>query len=228
VGSLREKLKIPSDALPPPETAPPPQEFPQRVNPSGVDLDHVVKIHETNLAYLRTLNRNALRNVLPTVSEDRMLPALLDKLNAAEWQYADLTNSYSSTDTNVIQIQKQISMLNKQVDDRVKVIIAELENRLKKEGAKLETTRVQPYWDEQRELARRVDFHKLLAAKIESEKSLLSSTSPYSMVVITDAALPPALPVARDYSLGVSLFVIGLFPAVGGFLLLKPSRRQFT
>jgi len=82
-----------------------------------------------------------------------------------------------------------------------------------------------PYWEEKRSLDREIESHKLLADKIASEKSLLP-ISPYSMVIITDAAMPRALPVARDYSLGISLFVIGLFPTVGGFLLLKSSRRQ--
>ena len=83
-----------------------------------------------------------------------------------------------------------------------------------------------PYWEEKRSLDQEIESHKLLADKIAAEKSLLP-ISPYSMVVITDAAMPPALPVARDYPLGISLFVVGLFPTVGGFLLLKSSRRQF-
>jgi len=89
-------------------------------------------------------------------------------------------------------------------------------------------TNVVAYFDAARKLETMEEFHKLLAAKIEAEKLDLSLVPKTSMVHIVDFAQPPATPVARDYPLGISLFVIGLFPTVGGFLLLKSSRRQFT
>jgi len=223
---LREKLKIPSNALPPPEMPPSSQDFPQRYNNMTMDLDKVVKIRETQLAYLKTLNRGRLRDVLPTVSGDRILPDLLDKLGAAERQYAGLTNNYSLTNANVILARAQMDGLNKQVDDRMDFIMADLESQLKADRAKLEVAKDQPYWDEKRRLEQMLDFHKLLAAKIEAEK--LTMEIPQTMVAIVDPAVPPQTPIGSDRVTGALSLVIGLLPTVGGFLLLRSSRRQST
>jgi len=94
------------------------------------------------------------------------------------------------------------------------------------EELKKEYEQTRPFWEKKRELSNMLQFHKLTAVKIEAEKSQLSSISPYSMVFIAHFAQPPTSPVGRDYALGVPLFAIGLFPTVGGFLLLKSSRRQ--
>lgn len=82
-----------------------------------------------------------------------------------------------------------------------------------------------PYTQASQELNSKVEFHKLLAKKIESEKLEAGMPTPTDMIQITSPAIPPTMPIGPDRSLGV-LFVIGLFPTVGGFLLLKSSFRQ--
>ena len=84
--------------------------------------------------------------------------------------------------------------------------------------------RTGPFWDEKQKLRRIMDFHKPLAAKIESE-TLNLQTPVTSPVQIVDAAQPPKSPVDPDRPLGAALLVIGLFPTVGGWLLLKSSCR---
>jgi hypothetical protein len=85
----------------------------------------------------------------------------------------------------------------------------------------------QPYWEEKLKLDGMTEFHKLLKAKIESEKAELDHPK-FSMVEINKAAVPPQTPVGPNRLLGALLCVIGLFPSVGGFFLLKSSRRQST
>ena len=94
-----------------------------------------------------------------------------------------------------------------------------------REKLQKEYERTKPFWEMKRELNNLIEFHKLLAVKIEFEKSNLAGTPPV-LVQVTDAALPPKSPVGPDRILGVLLFGVGGFPTVGGLLLLKSSRRQ--
>ena len=81
------------------------------------------------------------------------------------------------------------------------------------------------YFQAKNKLQNFEDFYKMLAAKIEEEKSSFQIQKT-SLVEIVDAAKPPEFPVGPNRWLGATLLAIGLFPTVGGFLLLKSSRRQ--
>jgi len=81
-----------------------------------------------------------------------------------------------------------------------------------------------PFWEEKRKLENMLDFHKLLQAKIAEEK--LSVQIPKTTIVqIVDAAQPPKSPASPNRFLGAVLLAIGLFPTVGGFLIIKSARR---
>jgi len=80
------------------------------------------------------------------------------------------------------------------------------------------------YFQATQELQTRIEFHKLLAAKIASEKSGLATPHP-ATVQIVDAAQPPKSPASPNRFLGAVLLVIGLIASFGGRLLLKPSIR---
>jgi hypothetical protein len=82
----------------------------------------------------------------------------------------------------------------------------------------------QPYWEAKRKLENMLDFHKVLASKIESEKMAIRFPTS-EMVTIVDAAQPPKLPASPNRFLGAVLLAIGLFPTVGGFLMIKSARR---
>jgi len=66
-------------------------------------------------------------------------------------------------------------------------------------------------------------LHRQLGAKIEAEKLELEHPRA-SLVQIVDRAEPPQSPAGSNHPLGAALFAIGLFPLLGGILLLKPSR----
>jgi capsular exopolysaccharide synthesis family protein len=78
-----------------------------------------------------------------------------------------------------------------------------------------EASRTQPYWEKKRELARKLDFHKLLAAKIASER--LNAVIPAnSLVQITDLAQPGKAPVKPNKTLNITLgLIFGLIMGIG-------------
>jgi uncharacterized protein involved in exopolysaccharide biosynthesis len=88
-----------------------------------------------------------------------------------------------------------------------------------------EYERTKPFWDEKRKLSEMIVLHKLLQAKIAAEK-LDIETPKTTMVQIMDLAQPPKSPAGPNRFLGAALLAIGLFPAAGGFLLLKSSRHH--
>jgi uncharacterized protein involved in exopolysaccharide biosynthesis len=85
----------------------------------------------------------------------------------------------------------------------------------------------QPYWEAKRKLENMIELHKLLAARIETEKIYLSLPKT-SMVEITTNAEPPQFPASPNRPLGAVLLVIGLLPTIVGFILLKSSNRKLA
>jgi uncharacterized protein involved in exopolysaccharide biosynthesis len=78
----------------------------------------------------------------------------------------------------------------------------------------------QPYWDAKNQLDRMREFHKLFAIKIEAEK-LDVKIPKLTLVPIIHRAEPSQFPGFRNRPLGAVLLVVGLFPLLGGILLLK-------
>jgi uncharacterized protein involved in exopolysaccharide biosynthesis len=84
----------------------------------------------------------------------------------------------------------------------------------------------QQYQDEEKQISlqptnseQMLGLHKLLAEKIESLKM---EPSPKTVIVqFVDQAEPPQFPVRTNRPLGAALFAVGLFPLLGGMLLLK-------
>jgi succinoglycan biosynthesis transport protein ExoP len=155
----------------------------------------------------------------------------LTKLHEAEQNFVTLTNDYSPADLHITRIQSLINELNRQIDARVAGIMAGLENQVQSEKAALDALTAsvetakekdqadfikgQPYWLEKRELGDKIEFHKLLAAKIESEK-LDVEIPKTSIVEITGPAEPGEYPVKPNKTVNIILgVVIGLIMGVG-------------
>ncbi len=189
-----------------------------------------MKLNE-QLIQLKALSIEKLRDVLPTVSQDGALSGLLDKLHEAQQRFVTMTNDYSLANPDVIRVQSLINELNQQIDDRVNGIMIGLENNLNTEKAALDTlntevesstqkdqeeaVRGQPYWEEKRKLANMIDFHKLLATKIEQEKIDLAIPKT-SAVEITKIAEPGKDPVRPNKTLNITLgLVFGLIMGIG-------------
>jgi capsular exopolysaccharide synthesis family protein len=189
-----------------------------------------MKLNE-QLIQLKALSLEKLRDVLPTVSQDGALSGLLDKLHEAQQRFVTMTNDYSLANPDVIRVQSLIEELNQQIDDRVNGIMIGLENNLNTEKAALDTlntevesstqkdqeeaVRGQPYWEEKRKLANMIDFHKLLATKVEQEKIDLAIPKT-SAVEITKIAEPGKDPVRPNKTLNITLgLVFGLIMGIG-------------
>ena len=186
---------------------------------------------EKRLTQLKALDPDKLRDVLPSVVPDSALTELLNKLHETKQQFVTLTNDYAPASPSIARIQSMIDELNRQIDDRVAGIMAGLANELESEKAALnaltasvetakqndqaESVRGQPYWNEKRKLGNLIEFHKLLAAKIETEK-LDVKIPKTSIVEITDPAQPGDKPVKPNKPLNIILgVIIGLIMGVG-------------
>jgi capsular exopolysaccharide synthesis family protein len=191
---------------------------------------HYMKL-EKQLTELQPLSPEKLREVLPTVYPDAALSTLLGKLHETQQKFVTLTNDYSLENPDVIRVQSLINELNHQIDDRVGGIMAGLGSQVKSEKAELdaltravdeakqkdqeEVTGGRPYWEEKRQLENMLEFHKLLAAKIEQEK--LDVEIPRTqMVEIIRKAEPTKKPVSPNKTLNITLgIVVGLIIGMG-------------
>jgi uncharacterized protein involved in exopolysaccharide biosynthesis len=132
-----------------------------------------------------------------------------------------LTQSYQEDEEKIRVLQTNVDLLGKELAPQILQAQQETTNRIEIH----EATPDQPYWEAKRNLNQMIEFHKLLAAKIASE-NLDSPIPKTSMIEIVDVAQPPKFPVSPNRWLGAALLAIGLFPTLGGLLLLKSSRRQ--
>jgi capsular exopolysaccharide synthesis family protein len=178
---------------------------------------------ERQLTELQPLSLEKLREVLPTVVPDTALSDLLSKLHEAQQKFVTLTNDYSPANPDVTRVQSLIDELNRQIDDRVSGIMAGLGSQVKSEKAALdgltnavdeakqkdqeEASKGQPYWEEKRKLENMLEFHKLLAAKIEAEKLDLEIPRT-AMVGVIRLAEPAKDPVSPNKTLNITLGII--------------------
>jgi polysaccharide biosynthesis transport protein len=186
---------------------------------------------QEELTQLKALDPAKLRDVLPSVNPDGALSTLLDKLHESQQDYVTKTNDLGVANPDVIRIQSMISEVNQQIDDRITGIMIGMENKLNTEKAAFDTlknevelatkkdqeeaVRGQPYWEEKRKLANVVEFHKLLAARIETEKIDLAIPRT-SVVEQTVVAEPGKTPVRPNKPLNISLgLIFGLIVGIG-------------
>jgi capsular exopolysaccharide synthesis family protein len=203
----------------------------QRYNDQKIERESTYVQDEKKYTELTNYDKVKLRDVLPTISPDVALSDLLSNLHLSEQKLVQMTNDLGPKGPQVINLQSLIDKLNTQIDDRVDGIMAGLDSQLQSEKASLdvltatvqdavdkdraEAQRGQPYWEAKQKLDSMRDFHKLLQAKIASDK--LDLTLPKtSMVEIVDPAKPGRDPVRPNKTLNIILgIVIGLAVGVG-------------
>jgi uncharacterized protein involved in exopolysaccharide biosynthesis len=232
VDNLRKELSVndsdPNSMIPTPTLS---QEQLRNYNAMRLEGETRYMKLDKQLTQLQALSPDKQRDVLPTLIPDPALSDLLNKLHEAQQSFVTLTNDYSPADLHIARLQSMIEELNRQIDARVAGIMASLENQVQSEKAALDAltasvetakekdqtdyTKGQPYWLEKRQLGNMIEFHRLLAAKIEAEKLDLEIPKT-SIVEITGPAEPGDNPVKPNKTLNIVLgVVIGLIMGVG-------------
>ena len=190
-----------------------------------------LNVESSELHALQATNPVELRDVLPTMISDPELSGMLDALHTVQQNLAQLKVDYSTNYPDVMRQQKKADELNTEIDGRVKGIMVGLDTQVKSLKAELdsitatvngaiqkdqeEAERSQPYWELKRKQANMIDFHKLLQAKIASEK-LDMEIPKTTMVTIIDQAKVGKSPVRPNKTLNIILgIVIGLMVGVG-------------
>ena len=205
----------------------------QQLNTSMIEGQMRYAQLETQLADLKKLSPDQLRNVLPgtpgVVATD--LSSDLDKLHSAEQKFVTMTNEYGVDNPDVISLKSLIAELNHEIDASVNGIMSTLEVNVQSEKASLdslvtmvdsaklqeqkETSRSQPYWEAKRDLENEIEFHKLLAAEI-AQKRLDVDIPKTSDVTIERVAEANKSPVRPNKTLNIVLgIVFGLLVGVG-------------
>jgi polysaccharide biosynthesis transport protein len=185
----------------------------------------------TELQSLQETNPSILRDVLPTINSDAMLSDLLGKLRDNEQKYVAETNYIASQNPDYQATLSLTVKLNQEIDDRVNGLMIGLQSRVVSEKAALdalsaevqsaesndqaEAVRGQPYWEAKLHLQDQLELHKLLAAKLESEKA--DETIPKSALVeVINPALPGLVPVRPTKTLNIALGAFfGLLVGIG-------------
>jgi capsular exopolysaccharide synthesis family protein len=203
----------------------------QALHSQMIEDEHTYKEKAVELDQLKSYDKNRLRDVLPNVVNDGALADLLGKLHEAEQKIATLEIDYNTNDFTVTRVQTLIDTLNRQIDDRVTGILSTLESEVTSKKAALdaltqsveeakkqdilESAKFQPYYDAKRNLEQLRDQHRLLYAKIESEK-LDAEIPKNSMVQVTDRAEPGKAPVKPNKTVNIVLgLVFGLIMGIG-------------
>jgi polysaccharide biosynthesis transport protein len=235
VDDLRDVLRI-HDAEPNQEGPTPTltQEVMQNYNELLINDKAGYMKDENELSELQAIqssNAAALRDVLPTVSADTMLSDLLGKLRDTEEKYATETNYIGTHNPDYQATLSLTAELNQEINDRVNGLMIGLQSKVLSEKAALdalsaevesaesndqaEAVRGQPYWEEKRHLQDQIELHKLLAAKLESEKA--DETIPRSALVeVINPALPGLVPVRPAKTLNIALGAFfGLLVGIG-------------
>lgn len=190
-------------------------ELQQRYEKMRDENEQVYRRQLAELTNLQKLSKDQLRDVLPTVEPDSTLSELLSQFNLAEQQFARLKNDYSPTHPDYIRQQSLVDTLNTQIKTRISGIMGGLETTvavrraaLDSLAAKVETVKTaQPYWDKKRDLALLLEFHRLLATKIEAER-LGAQFPKFIAAEIIRRAEPGQFPVRPNKPLNIVLGVV--------------------
>jgi uncharacterized protein involved in exopolysaccharide biosynthesis len=148
-------------------------------------------------------------------------------IKALEEQYQKQEQEIQAMQTNVDLLREKYK-INKDDEansDNGDIILSKEMTPTEREEFQKEYERTKPFWDEKRKLREMLELHKLLAAKIEVEEMYIHLPKT-SMVEIIENADAPKFPASPNRWLGAAFLIVGLFPTVGGLLLLKSSNRK--
>lgn len=172
----------------------------------------------TELQSIQATNPAVLRDVLPTIQSDSELADLLGKLHDNEQKLAEETNFATVSNPDVASTLSLITTLNDEIDHRVNGFMIGLKDQVDAQFAALdalsnqvenienqaqdEAVRGQSYWAAKRALNDIRELHKMLAAKIESDRAdaLIPKTA---LVTVINPATPGLVPTSPKKTLNI-------------------------
>lgn len=235
VDNLRQELGIidsdPNAMAPSPTLSQ--EQVEHDITERDTDEQSYMKMHVmlTQLESLYQTNPVELQDVLPTINPDSTLSDLITKQHETDQSLSEQKVYYTTNLPEIQTLQSVDDTLKSEISARVTGIMVGLttqtaslkgaadEITAELEAAKsndlAEITRGQPYWEAKRKLESMEDFHKLVAAKIASERLDLEAPK-LQMVSLVDSAVPGKDPVKPNKALNIILgLAIGLIVGVG-------------
>jgi len=232
LAKLRSDLKISDfDAV-----ATAPQQFIEneeykRFLAAKFEREVIYKGRVEQLAKLRALTKQELRDVLPGMEQDPTLTELINELNAADQKFKSLGQDISEKHPEYIRITEQQKLLNEKIDNRVDGILKRLDTQIAMLKSEMDSlvesveaareldqkklTESRPYYDAKRKLEDMIDLRRFLDRKMKLEEIDLRLPKS-SMVEIVERAVPGIKPVRPNKPLNIILgVVIGLVVGVG-------------
>ncbi len=186
------------------------------------------------------INRG-LRAALPPTIHNEPLQALLDSLDESKTQLQILKNREgSATNALAVREQSEVDRLSQEFDSQVAGLLSDLGRQMYVTKAALveipkeidevkqqeleDTTHGQPYCTVKHQLESMLLKHRIFFGKLDTARvnAKIPKNSPVQIVA---PAKQPESPLPKDFGAGAALIFVGLFPAVGGWLLLRASKR---
>jgi len=180
---------------------------------------------------LTPLDRQKLKQVLPSTVNDPILTTALTELNAAEQKLASFKGDFSPDHPEYIRAKNQVDLTSKQINERIDGIMNGLNIQLASAKARVDSLsnsvanakeldqkkaeKSRPYFDKKRELENLLLFQRALKMKIASENIDLKLPKTI-MAEIIQSATPGLKPERPNKPLNIFLgIVIGLVVGVG-------------
>jgi capsular exopolysaccharide synthesis family protein len=204
----------------------------RRVEANRIELKSTYVQEEKVLSELKNLDREQLKNVLPTAAPDPLLHARLLDLDLAENKLVGLKKDLGLENPEVIKATALVKECTQKVNDRIDGILVGLASRVDSKKAALDqlqddvekyrksdqekAKRSRPYYEYKRKLNELQGIAHALQVKISAE-TISTELPKYTMVIITDHADPTSLkPVRPNKTLNIALgIIVGLIVGVG-------------
>ena len=196
----------------------------RRTDTARTDVNRNVARVDSTLGYLKKLDRDGLRNVLPSLfRDDVLLIDALQKESEAQARLVQLLNNYSEDHPDVKGVQMLLAKLNRNIEGRISGIIeglqaqseayrnelAQLDDMVKKATDEdlRRAKEYREYWLKKRKLENEKIMLDVLARKVAQE-TFDKQISRQSLVVITDFAEEGLKPVKPNIPLNIAFGVV--------------------
>jgi capsular exopolysaccharide synthesis family protein len=203
----------------------------RKLEAARIELDAEYARQEKTYEQLTNYSRTELKSTMATVTVDPLLQRLLEELSLNETKLAEMASTLSPNHPEVKGVRDKITVLNNQIDEKVKGIMAGLKirldsskNALESLGNKVDLAKTndikkaigrRKYNTLKRDLDNYLFLREKIAARVLQEK-VEAAIPKNGIVEVIDKAEPDYRPVKPNKILNIALGVIvGLAMGVG-------------